>query len=437
MVGPKKQTGRMPAALRRPLWRLYLRRWLLVTAGSILFAYSAAFGLPVPAAVAGLAIMGLACAVLPREGLLRRIRPAASATPEIFSAAEALERLTAHLPEPAILLDRRGIVLAFNEGAGKAYSALHAGRHVSLSIRHPELVLAVNEVSAQQPCRIVQMAEFVPVERRMAAWIVWVGRPQGPLREPAVFMLLRDLTDQERIGQMRADFVANASHELRTPLASLLGFIETLRGAARDDAAAREHFLSVMAREAGRMKRLVDDLLSLSRIEMKAHISPTAHVEINEVIDYVVAALQPQAAEQGIAIEVKKPEEKLAVLGDREELVQVFQNLINNALQHGRDGGHVVITAERRGGAGAGEIAVAVADDGPGIAPEHIPRLTERFYRVNVSKSRRTGGTGLGLSIVKHVLARHGGRLQIASEVGRGSTFTVLLPQRAPTPSRR
>jgi two-component system phosphate regulon sensor histidine kinase PhoR len=235
---------------------------------------------------------------------------------------------------------------------------------------------------------------------------------------------------------MRADFVANASHELRTPLAALSGFIDTLQGAARADPAAQEKFLPIMQAQATRMARLIDDLLSLSRIELNAHRQPATPVDVVPLVRQVVDGLQTLARDRGVAVTIDAPAEPQRVLGDRDELTRVFENLIENALKYGAAGKRVEI-AVTRGAApdGAPELRVAVRDYGPGIAPEHLPRLTERFYRVDVVESRAQGGTGLGLALVKHILARHRGRLAIASTPGAGATFTAHVPVLAEAPS--
>jgi two-component system, OmpR family, phosphate regulon sensor histidine kinase PhoR len=222
---------------------------------------------------------------------------------------------------------------------------------------------------------------------------------------------------------MRADFVANASHELRTPLASLIGFIETLQGPARDDAAARERFLGIMRGQARRMARLIDDLLSLSRIELKEHLAPREPVALAPVLLQVIEAHGPLAAEAGVALALDGGA-SLTVPGDRDELVRVVENLVENAVKYGGSGGRVEVGLAAEGGFAE----IRVRDHGPGIAPEHLPRLTERFYRVDVTESRQKGGTGLGLAIVKHILNRHGGRLAVESAPGRGATFRALLP---------
>jgi two-component system phosphate regulon sensor histidine kinase PhoR len=231
---------------------------------------------------------------------------------------------------------------------------------------------------------------------------------------------------------MRADFIANAGHELKTPLAALIGFIETLRGPARDDGAARERFLAIMHEQARRMARLVDDLLSLSRIELNEHVAPTGRIALVPVIEEVARGLELRAAERGIRIVHRLPPHLPEVQGDRDELVQVFQNLLDNAVKYARPHSEVTVSGSLGGGAMSAQVRVAIADQSEGIAAEHLPRLTERFYRVDTARSRELGGTGLGLAIVKHLVNRHRGRLEIASRFGRGSTFTVCLRAAAP-----
>ena len=244
----------------------------------------------------------------------------------------------------------------------------------------------------------------------------------------AAILTLHDITGLKRAEQMRADFIANAGHELKTPLATLIGFIETLLGPARDDAAARERFLGIMQGQATRMARLVDDLLSLSRIELNEHVAPTARVALPPLVEHIAAAHELRAGERGIRLVLSLPADLPEVLGDADELAQVFQNLLDNAIKYGRPDTQVSVAAE----AGGGFVRVAVIDQGEGIASDQLPRLTERFYRVDTARSRELGGTGLGLAIVKHILNRHRGRLEIDSALGVGSTFTVWLRAAAP-----
>jgi two-component system phosphate regulon sensor histidine kinase PhoR len=237
---------------------------------------------------------------------------------------------------------------------------------------------------------------------------------------------LDDLTPLRRVEEMRADFIANASHELRTPLAALSAFIETLQGSARDDPEARTKFLSIMQAQATRMARLINDLLSLSRIELNAHLRPDKRVDLRSVVRQVVDGLQTLAHDREVEICVASTSDRIDVLGDRDELLRVFENLIENALKYAVSGKRVDVTLSADNA--RNEAKVAIRDYGPGIAPEHLPRLTERFYRVDVADSRAQGGTGLGLALAKHILNRHGGRLTIESVLGQGATFTAILP---------
>jgi two-component system phosphate regulon sensor histidine kinase PhoR len=227
---------------------------------------------------------------------------------------------------------------------------------------------------------------------------------------------------------MRADFVANASHELKTPIAGLAGFIETLRGPARDDGAARERFLGIMAEQADRMRRLVDDLLTLSRIEQHEHARPDAEVDVERVLRGVLDLLQFKAAARKVVLELAVDSGLARAVGDHDELTIVFQNLVDNAVKYAKPATTVRVAARSDG---AERLVVSVSDESDGIPAVHLPRLTERFYRVDAARSRQLGGTGLGLAIVKHVVNRHRGRLDIQSTPGKGSTFTVSLPRAA------
>ena len=278
----------------------------------------------------------------------------------------------------------------------------------------------------------MEFFERVPLDRWFEAFVTPVKLATGgDGRSDILLMTFNDLTPLRRVEEMRADFIANASHELRTPLAALLGFIETLQGTAKDDPAAREKFLAIMQGQATRMARLIDDLLSLSRIELNAHLQPNTPLDLAPIVRQVADGLQTLARDRDVEIKVAAPPEPLIVLGDRDELIRALENLVENALKYGAAGKRVDITLTRgQTRAGTPEVRLAVRDYGPGIAPEHLPRLTERFYRVDVADSRAQGGTGLGLALVKHVLNRHGGRLTIESTPGAGATFTMHLPLR-------
>jgi two-component system phosphate regulon sensor histidine kinase PhoR len=342
-----------------------------------------------------------------------------------------VEAVIAGLPDPVIVLDREGRVLAFNPHAGLMAPALRRGEPASLALRVPEMVEAIRRAAASNEPQRVEFFERVPVDRWFAGWVtpVELAATAPGFERGLVLISVHDLTPLRRVEEMRVDFVANASHELRTPLASLSGFIDTLEGSARDDSAARERFLGIMKAQARRMARLIDDLLSLSRIELNAHLHPQTSADVVSVVRHVADALQMLAQERGVAIAIEAPPEPLIVVGDRDELTRLFENLIENALKYGGAGKRVDIALERADAAdGAGEAVVVVRDYGAGIAAEHLPRLTERFYRVDVGHSRAEGGTGLGLALVKHILNRHRGRLQIESTLGAGAAFTVHLP---------
>src|SRR5215472_984989 len=346
--------------------------------------------------------------------------------------AQLIEQIIGGLPSAAIVLDREERVVAFNEAATGIAPALSRGELALIGLRMPELVDAVRRAARRREPQRIEFFERVPLDRWMEAFVTPVRI--GAVGEPNVDLLLmtfNDLTPLRRVEEMRADFIANASHELRTPLAALLGFIETLQGTAKDDPVAREKFLSIMQGQATRMARLIDDLLSLSRIELNAHLQPNTPVDLVPIVRQVVDGLQMLARDRGVEFNVTAPPDAVIVLGDRDELIRALENLVENALKYGAAGKRLDISLVRgqtRGG--KAEVLLAVRDYGPGIAPEHLPRLTERFYRVDVADSRSQGGTGLGLALVKHVLNRHGGRLTIESTPGAGATFTMHLPPR-------
>jgi two-component system phosphate regulon sensor histidine kinase PhoR len=334
------------------------------------------------------------------------------------------------IPTAALALDAAGTVVHHNRLVAELFPKIRNGLPLSQVLRNPDLIAAVDSTLGDEERIDVELIERVPVERRVSATVSRLGKSTAP-SAPQLLVTFRDLTEQDRLAQMRADFIANASHELRTPLASLRAFVETLQGPARDDPAARQRFLPLMASQAERMTRLIDDLLSLSRVEMRVHLAPRGIVELNETAAYVCQSLDPLAEGSNTTVSLTCGDALARIRGDREEIVQVLQNLIQNAIKYGRDGGHIKVHVGRDGSRGRlpARIWVSVTDDGPGIAPEHLPRLTERFYRVNAASSREKGGTGLGLAIVKHILNRHRAELKIASRLGAGSTFTVSFDE--------
>src|SRR6476620_4767222 len=370
-----------------------------------------------------------------------RLHDAATSREDVRGAnpveGPAVSAVIACMPDPAVLLDRAGRVIHLNAAAIQLAPALRKNELAQFALRSPEIITALREAIATSQPRRATYLDQVPVDR-------WMELVITPIAVPTLFggtdkcmlMTFHDLTPLRRVEEMRADFVANASHELRTPLAALSGFIDTLQGPARDDPRARERFLGIMHIQATRMARLIDDLLSLSRVELSAHVRPDTLVDIVPIIRTVADGLEPLARERQVVIDVDLPETPAFIAGDREELLRLFENLIENALKYGASGGRVIVSLTQViSGDGAPEIRVTVRDFGPGIAPEHLPRLTERFYRVDVGDSRAQGGTGLGLSLVKHILARHRGRLLIESVPKNGATFTACFPQQKAGPA--
>jgi two-component system phosphate regulon sensor histidine kinase PhoR len=348
---------------------------------------------------------------------------------EKLAAAEAV---IAAVPDPLILLDERRRIVRANAQAAAFIGITPEPRDLAAAFRNPAVLAAADAVLGGERARVVDFSLTVPVERQLRARFARIDHlsPDGAV----AVLSLYDITELKRAEQMRADFIANASHELRTPLATLIGFIETLRGPARDDAEARERFLAIMHGQASRMARLVEDLMSLSRIELNEHVMPRDRVALSPLLRQIAETLELRAGERDIRICLAVPPDLPDVLGDRDELAQVFQNLIDNAIKYGRSGSEITLRAETASrpnwGSSSSEnamVCVAVCDHGEGIPHEHLPRLTERFYRVDTARSREMGGTGLGLAIVKHILNHHRGFLEVESTPGVGSVFTVFL----------
>ena len=428
-ISPAAGSARPPG--ENYLLRLRMRRWLIVLYGATVLLLHYLYGLPWEAAGLALTLFTIGAAALPREGLITFIRPGVSIAQEAQGAEPIAKTLIEALPEPAVTLSRGGTILAFNPKALDLFSGLKEGSHISSAIRNPQVLSAISKCSPDERERTVTFADRVPVERYMSATVSFLGMPKDGA-SPAILVFLRDLTEQRRIDQLRSDFIANASHEIRTPLTSIIGFIETLQGPARNDPDARDRFLGIMAKQAERMARLIDNLMSLSRVEMRAHLKPQDTIEISELVTQACNALEPMAAEAEIEIEINSEVKGARVLGDKDELTQVFINLLQNAIKYGKKGGHVGVTTARVEWGGTPYIAASIEDDGPGIASQHLPRITERFYRAPGALAFERGGTGLGLAIVKHVVNRHRGELQIGSEEGKGAKFTVLLAEHNP-----
>lgn len=405
-------------------------RSVLLTAALVFAALFQVAGLAAVPALIGFAVLTIA--VLIREANLSGGGDAAPHDDRLMPAIvdRTVEAVVSDLPDPTIVLTPQSTVVAFNDSAQEITPGILRGEPISFALRVPNVLEAIRAVAASRQTRRIEFFQRVPTDRWWEATIAPLVLPGGAgSPRHLVLLSLRDLTPLRRVEEMRADFVANASHELRTPLASLSGFIETLQGPARNDSVSRDRFLGIMKEQATRMARLIDDLLSLSRIEQKVHIHPDTTTDLVMIVNEVADGLLPLARERDVEIKITDRAESLEVPGDRDELIRVFENLIENALKYGASGKRVDITLNRDPAIGEPRDAlVSVRDYGPGIAPEHLPRLTERFYRVDIGESRAQGGTGLGLALVKHILNRHRGRLMIESTPGSGANFSVRLP---------
>jgi two-component system phosphate regulon sensor histidine kinase PhoR len=349
---------------------------------------------------------------------------------ELASSANVL----ASLPDPIILIDDRREVRRVNAAARDLLGENLLRRDLAAALRNPAVLTATDAVLKTGIGQQIEFDLSLQVDRHLRAGIVPL--PDHPEDGYAALLILNDLTTLKRAEQMRADFVANASHELRTPLSALIGFIETLQGPAADDAEAQRRFLAIMQQQAGRMARLVDDLLSLSRIELNEHLPPTDPADPGSILRQVAQTLELKARARGMRIDLKLGQDLPAVLGSEEELAQLFQNLIDNAIKYARRDTSITVSSARSDKLRPG-IAITVRDQGEGIPRLHLPRLTERFYRIDTARSREMGGTGLGLAIVKHIVNRHRGVLEIDSEIGQGSAFTIHLRAVPPHPVDR
>ena len=382
---------------------------------------------------------------LPVTGRLPRLRHMAQLAQEVArlsrtlaERAELVDRLlrtdqmiVESLPDPLIVLAADRSVRRANLAARHAF-----GTELQAVLRQPGLRAAIDRAYAQGVTQKAALSLPVPVAREVVATVIPLDPPLAD--GGRAIILLSDRTRERAVERMRADFVANASHELRTPLASLIGFVETLRGPARDDQPAQIRFLGIMAEQAERMNRLIDDLLSLSRVELTEHQAPAETIDLPGLICRMIAELEPRLAERRVTLKKSIGDNLPAILGDTDQLAQVLSNLLDNALKYGKENGVIRLSADRPASGGRWPsrpgLLLSVTDDGPGIAKHHLPRLTERFYRVDKGRSRAVGGTGLGLAIVKHIVNRHRGQLVIDSNEGQGATFQIWLPAATSTP---
>ena len=404
--------------------RFYARMLLLLAIGLV---FLTAVGTHLMSGVAGLVsfiAVALVTLLVPDTAEQERRASTTGAASET-ALVEATRMFAEALPDPCIIIDRRSVVIHTNSAAQSYFPGVTVGGPIAFTLRNPTLLNAI-EAARAQGTQQVELHQSIPTE----TWYRTTVAPLGDVAEGSEGILvitLQSLTESRRLDSLRTDFVANASHELRTPLTSLVGFIDTLLGPAANDREARERFLNIMRTQAARMSKLIDDLLSLSRIEMRQHVRPSGKVTLNSLIREVCEGLQKLADDAGAPLVLTLPAEPVLVTGDRDELYEVFENLIDNAIKYGADGGSIEVNLSTEPGRQGFDALVSVTDHGAGVAQEHVPRLTERFYRVDAESSRKKKGTGLGLAIVKHIVTRHHGLMLIRSQPGQGTRVEVFL----------
>ncbi len=410
------------------LSRLFSRATLLVVLAGVLLALTLSGSLGLLNALLAFVIMAVVAMLLPAAEI--HVETVVPGTSEVADDDQWIAAFADALTDPCLLLDRRAIVTHANGAAARKFPNLISGNPITFYLRNPDLVQAIDGAGRSGATRTFELHETLPSETWDKVVVTPLRRPDTEWFEDEGRLLIvtfQSLTELKRVDAMRSDFIANASHELRTPLASLLGFIDTLLGPAAKDTAAREKFLVIMRGQAERMSKLIDDLLSLSRIEMHQHVRPTGSIDLAALLREVRDGLQTQARAANVEIVMTLPEGQATTTGDRSQLYEVFENLIDNAVKYGSNGKTVEVHLGTAGRVGF-QHQVSVTDHGPGVEPEHVPRLTERFYRIDADTSRKKKGTGLGLAIVKHIVHRHRGLLTIKSKPGEGMRVDVLLP---------
>jgi two-component system phosphate regulon sensor histidine kinase PhoR len=431
--------------MRRRLDRLPALAWaagaLAVLAALLAFTTS-------PQAAVLMVLAAAACFWTVREAQRFIIAPRRDDSIELVGLAELAPLLEA-LPDPALLIDQEGRIVSSNAAARRQMQFEARGQFLTSILRHPDVLEAVQAAVRDGATRAVEYETTSQVDRHTRCYVA----PVTWGADRAAMLVFHDQTARISTERMRADFLANASHELRTPLASLTLLIETIAGPARDNAEERDRFLGMMQVQADRMRRLIADLLSLSRIELDEHVPPSDRADIAGVAKEVVDSASPVARERDVSIELKAPDKPVIVVGERFQLAQVVQNLVDNAIKYTPAGGVVRVEVgdsgdreETMAQAGrrweeAGRVAlltpaaaanrsyayVRVEDAGPGVARRFLPRLGERFFRVEREMGDERGGTGLGLAIVKHIVNRHRGGLLVESQPGRGSAFAAYV----------
>ena len=405
----------------------------------LMLAYFA-YGKIISISNAGLLFLAVLLPLLIALKSLHRSRPG---TPLAGDDTQSLFiNIMENLNDPFLLLNQKEVILLANKSAKKMFGYNIIDQKISDYLYDVEALLAINKAIESGKSDTVEFTSGSPLPRSYLLRIYVVEKTSNygnsedlniPQDERTIFLTIYDITSIREAERMRVDFVANVSHELRTPLASILGFIETLQGAAKNDAVAIDRFLKIMQDEASRMARLIEDLLSLSQIERNAHIPPDHNISLKKIIENVIETMDMRLIEKSMAVKFTTEYKTGNINGDRDQLTQVFQNLLDNAIKYGDEG--TSISIEMNSYLNKVEdkkfMEITITNKGAGIAPEHIERLTERFYRVDTARSRSLGGTGLGLAIVKHILQRHEGKLFFESEVGKYTAATVLLPMKA------
>lgn len=431
---PLEVAQRMMAQLRRI-------RWLLVAVAVVVCVLLVSGRIDLHEAIftfgflALTALLSGAPAVVAGRGLSSRRSSAAGAASQQASADKAIERLIAAWPQAVVVVDQRAVIHSINGLASDLLDIRRPGDPLSFKLRDPDVLSAVQRALDEGREETCTLIEKVPAERKLLLHIrpfgddlQAPGDPVRPHRARFVLMVIEDETDAHRVERMRSDFVANASHELRTPLASITGCIETLQGAAKNDPIGQERFLRIMDQQAGRMTALIDDLLSLNRIEMQAHRRPADTVDLKDMVREALDIVRPASEEAGVEMVLDIQGTPTTVRGDAGELRQVAANLLQNAIKYGASGKRVDVSLRDALEGGVRMVELRVQDHGPGIAEEDLPRLTERFYRAHEETNPLATGTGLGLAIVKHIIARHRGRLLVDSTLGEGASFAIRVP---------
>jgi two-component system, OmpR family, phosphate regulon sensor histidine kinase PhoR len=376
-----------------------------------------------PLAIALPVLAGFAILLIASQGPAPRSddHNGAADLPDIVQHPDFAELLEG-ISDPLLVIER-GRILRANRAAQRLLGTHIEGEDARIAIRHPA---AAERLASQAPMAEPVVVELVGLGTREQRWQMRIA-PMGDAAQARRLVHLADHSGAHAAERMRVDFVANASHELRTPLAGILGFIETLADPdLGQDVETRQRFLKIMDGEARRMQRLIDDLISLSRIEAEKYRVPDSAVDLSELVAEVVAVFRTSHGERGRDVEMEIAPALPPVQGDRAQLSQLLHNLIGNSVKYGRPGTPIRVTLAE---GPSGMSRITVADEGEGIGPDHLPRLTERFYRVDSGRSRAMGGTGLGLAIVKHIVERHRGRLDITSTLGKGTTISILLPR--------